>query len=175
MAALKILTIPDPRLKHKSTEVKNFDSNLRKIVRDMYDTLYSSGNGIGLAAPQVGITMRIIVIDLNEDNISKPITVINPKIINLSEEKFVNEEGCLSVPEYYAEVERSKIIEVEWFNEAGEKERKKIDGLLSICIQHEIDHLNGVLFIDHLSKLKRKLVFDRLKKIKKKNERLSKD
>ena len=175
MAVLKILTIPDPRLKHKSTEVKSFDSNLRKIVRDMYDTLYSSGNGIGLAAPQVGITMRIIVIDLKEDGKSKPITFINPKIINLSEEKFFNEEGCLSVPEYYAEVERSKIIEFEWFNEGGKKERKKIDGLLSICIQHEIDHLNGVLFIDHLSKLKRKLVFDRLKKIKKKNERLSKD
>jgi len=175
MAALKILTIPDPRLKHKSTEVKSFDSTLRKMVRDMYDTLYSSGNGIGLAAPQVGITMRIIVIDLKEDGKSKPITIINPRIINLSKEKFVNEEGCLSVPEYYAEVERSKVIEVEWFNEDGDKERKKIDGLLSICIQHEIDHLNGVLFIDHLSKLKRKLVFDRLKKIKKKNERLSKD
>ena len=99
MTSLKILTIPDPRLKHKSTEVKKFDSNLRKIVRDMYDTLYSSGNGIGLAAPQVGIKMRIIVIDLKEDGKSNPRTIINPNIINLSEEKFVNEEGCLSVPE----------------------------------------------------------------------------
>ena len=175
MTVLKILTIPDPRLKHKSNEVKNFDSNLKKVIRDMYDTLYSSGNGIGLAAPQVGIQRRIIVIDLKEDDKSNPLTFINPKINDLSEEKFINEEGCLSVPEYYAEVERSRMIDVEWFNEDGKKIRKKISGLLSICIQHEIDHLNGILFIDHLSKLKRKLVFDKLKKLKKKNERLSED
>ena len=115
------------------------------------------------------------MIDLKEDDKSNPLTFINPKINDLSEEKFINEEGCLSVPEYYAEVERSRIIDVEWFNEDGKKIRKKISGLLSICIQHEIDHLNGILFIDHLSKLKRKLVFDKLKKLKKKNERLSED
>ena len=175
MTVLKILTIPDPRLKHKSIEVESFDTDLQKIVKNMYDTLDASGNGIGLAAPQVGIKKRIIVIDLKEDGKSDPITFVNPKILKLSEEKFINEEGCLSVPEYYAEVERSKEVELEWFDENGKKKVKKVKGLLSICIQHEIDHLNGTLFIDHLSKLKRKLVFEKLKKIKKKNERQSKD
>ena len=175
MTVLRILTIPDPRLKHKSIEVEIFNSDLQKIVKDMYDTLYASGNGIGLAAPQVGIKKRIVVIDLKVDGKSDPITFVNPKVINFSEEKFVNEEGCLSVPEYYAEVERSKEVEVEWFDEMGKRKKKKNKGLLSICIQHEIDHLNGILFIDHLSKLKRKLVFEKLKKIKKKNERQSKD
>ena len=175
MTALRILTIPDPRLKHKSIEVETFNPSLSKIVRDMYDTLYASGNGIGLAAPQVGIKKRIVVIDLKEDGKSHPITFINPKIIQYSDEKFINEEGCLSVPEYYAEVERSEEVEVEWFDEKGKRKRKKINGLLSICIQHEIDHLDGILFIDHLSKLKKKLVFEKLKKIKKKNERQPKD
>jgi len=175
MTVLKILTIPDPRLKHKSVEVESFDTDLQKIVKNMYDTLYASGNGIGLAAPQVGIKKRIVVIDLKADGKSDPITFVNPKIIKLSEEKFINEEGCLSVPEYYAEVERSQEVELEWFDESGKKKKRMIKGLLSICIQHEIDHLNGTLFIDHLSKLKRKLVFEKLKKIKKKNERQSKD
>ncbi len=175
MTVLKILTIPDPRLKHKSLEVENFDKDLKKIIKDMYDTLYNSGNGIGLAAPQVGIKKRIVVIDLKIDGKSDPITFINPKIINFSEEKFINEEGCLSVPEYYAEVERFKEVEVEWLNDEGKRKKRIIKGLLSICIQHEIDHLDGTLFVDHLSKLKRKLVFEKLKKIKKKNERESKD
>lgn len=175
MTVLKILTIPDPRLKHKSIEVESFDTDLQKIVKNMYDTLHASGNGIGLAAPQVGIKKRIVVIDLKQEGKSDPITFVNPKILKLSEEKFINEEGCLSVPEYYAEVERSKEVELEWFDENGKKKVKKVKGLLSICIQHEIDHLNGTLFIDHLSKLKRKLVFEKLKKIKKKNERQSKD
>ena len=156
MTTLEILTIPDPRLKHKSSIVDNFDSDLRQVIKDMYETLYASGNGIGLAAPQVGIKKRIVVIDLKENGESSPITFINPKIKNFSEEKFINEEGCLSVPEYYADVERSKEVEVEWFNERGEKTIKKMTGLMSICIQHEIDHLDGVLFIDYLSKLKKK-------------------
>ena len=156
MTTLEILTIPDPRLKHKSSIVDNFDSDLRQVIKDMYETLYASGNGIGLAAPQVGIKKRIVVIDLKENGESSPITFINPKIKNFSEEKFINEEGCLSVPEYYADVERSKEVEVEWFNERGEKTIQKMTGLMSICIQHEIDHLDGVLFIDYLSKLKKK-------------------
>ena len=125
MSVLEILTIPDKRLKHKSSEVENFDKSLEKIVKDLFDTLYSSGNGIGLAAPQVGIKKRIVVIDLKVDGKSDPITFVNPKVINFSEEKFVNEEGCLSVPEYYAEVERSKEVEVEWFDEMGKRKKKK--------------------------------------------------
>ena len=167
MTILKILTIPDPRLKHKSTNVEVFDKELKKTVKNMYETLYASGNGIGLAAPQVDIRKRIVVVDLKEDGKSSPITFINPKIIKLSDEKFINQEGCLSVPEYYADVERAKEVEVEWFDELGVKYKKKLSGLLSICIQHEIDHLDGILFIDHLSALKRKMALQKIKKSKK--------
>lgn len=169
MTKLKILTIPNPRLKHKSLEVKSFDKNLSIKIQDMFETLEASGNGIGLAAPQVGILERIVVIDLKEDDVSIPITLINPKILYKSEETFINEEGCLSVPEYFAEVTRSKEIEYEWFDESGKKYLSKANGLLSICIQHEIDHLNGILFVDHLSALKRKLALEKLKKLKNKN------
>ena len=125
----------------------------------MFETLYASGNGIGLAAPQVDIRKRIVVIDLKEDGKSSPITFINPRIIKFSDEKFVNQEGCLSVPEYYAEVERAKEVEVEWFDDVGVKYKKNLSGLMSICIQHEIDHLDGILFVDHLSTLKEKWQF----------------
>ena len=167
MTLLKILTIPDPRLKYKSSVVEVFDKKLKKTVRDMYETLYASGNGIGLAAPQVDIRKRIVVIDLKEDGKSSPITFINPKIIKFSDEKFINQEGCLSVPEYYADVERAKEVEVEWFDDLGVKYKKKLSGLLSICIQHEIDHLDGILFIDHLSALKKKMAIQKIKKSKK--------
>jgi len=168
MAVLDILTIPDPRLKHKSSQVDNFDQSLKSIVKNMFDTLNASGNGIGLAAPQVGIRKRIIVMDLKEDDESLPLTFVNPKIIEFSNEKFVNEEGCLSVPDYYAEVERSKEVEVEWYDTRGEKTKKRLSGLLSICIQHEIEHLDGILFIDHLSSLKKKMVIQKLKRSKRK-------
>ena len=107
MSILKILTIPDPKLKHKSIRVNNFNNDLKNEINDMYDTLYASGNGIGLAAPQVGILKRIVVIDLKENETSNPLTLVNPEIIKRSEQKFINEEGCLSVPEYYAEVENA--------------------------------------------------------------------
>ena len=171
MTTLQILTIPDTRLKHKSLVVEKFDENLKKIIDDMFDTLYASGNGIGLAAPQVGIKKRIVVIDIKKDDVSNPIAFVNPKIIKFSNEKFINEEGCLSVPEYYADVERAKEVEVEWFDKKGKKTISKFTGLMSICIQHEIDHLDGILFIDYLSKLKRKLVTEKLKKIKKKKNK----
>ena len=167
MTILKILTIPDPRLKHKSSNIEVFDEKLKKIVRDMYETLYASGNGIGLAAPQVDIRKRIVVVDLKEDGKSSPITFINPKITKLSDEKFINQEGCLSVPEYYADVERAKEVEVEWLDDMAVKYKKKFSGLLSICIQHEIDHLDGILFVDHLSTLKRKMAIQKIKKSKK--------
>tara|TARA_B100000131_G_C17996947_1_gene564917 strand:- start:195 stop:704 length:510 start_codon:yes stop_codon:yes gene_type:complete len=166
MAVLQILTIPDPRLKYKSINVENFDKNLEKIINDMFDTLSASGNGIGLAAPQVNIHQRIIVMDLREDEKSNPQIFINPRIIKFSSEKNINEEGCLSIPEFYAEVERPSKIEVEWFDSKGKKLKKEMTGLLSICMQHEIDHLNGVLFIDHISKLKKKMVLQKFKKLK---------
>ena len=173
MAILKILTIPDQRLKHKSSDVKFFDEELKQTVNNMYETLYNSGNGIGLAAPQVNIRKRIVVIDLKEENKSAPITFINPKITEFSEAKFINQEGCLSVPEFYADVERSKEVLVEWFDEHGKKFNKKLSGLLSICIQHEIDHLDGILFIDYLSSLKRKMAVQKIKKLKKKKTRMN--
>ncbi len=166
MAVLQILTIPDPRLKYKSINVENFDKNLEEIINDMLDTLSASGNGIGLAAPQVNIHQRIIVMDLREDEKSNPQIFINPRIIKFSSEKNINEEGCLSIPEFYAEVERPSKIEVEWFDSKGKKLKKEMTGLLSICMQHEIDHLNGVLFIDHISKLKKKMVLQKFKKLK---------
>ena len=132
----------------------------------MFDTLSASGNGIGLAAPQVNIHQRIIVMDLREDEKSNPQIFINPRIIKFSSEKNINEEGCLSIPEFYAEVERPSKIEVEWFDSKGKKLKKEMTGLLSICMQHEIDHLNGVLFIDHISKLKKKMVLQKFKKLK---------
>ena len=170
MTILKILTIPDPRLKHKSQIVENFDKNLRQAVSNMYDTLYDSGNGIGLAAPQVNIKKRIVVIDMKVDGISQPLTFINPVITNFSEEKFINQEGCLSVPEYYADVKRSKEIRLEWYDVEGKVNKNSFSGLLSICIQHEIDHLDGILFIDHLSSLKKKMAIQKIKKSKNKDK-----
>ncbi len=168
MSVLDILIIPDKRLKYKSSIVEVFDENLHEIVKNMYDTLYSSGNGIGLAAPQVAIFKRIVVIDLKENGNSNPITFINPRIISSSNENAKNEEGCLSIPGYYAEVERPKTVEIEWDDLKGNKMKEKCSGLLSICIQHEIDHLDGILFIDYLSHLKRKRAIEKVKKAKKK-------
>ena len=174
MSVLEILTIPDQRLKNKSTEVKLFDINLKKIVKDMFDTLNDSGNGIGLAAPQVGVKKRIVIVDLKENNKSSPVIFINPVIIKESRERAVNEEGCLSIPGYYAEVERAKEVDVEWYDLEGEKITKTFSGLFSICIQHEIDHLDGILFIDYLSRLKRRRANEKVKKFqKKKNEEAS--
>ena len=170
MPTLQIITLPNPLLKEKSEDIEVFDQNLKSIIRNMYDTLYSSGNGIGLAAPQVGIMKRIVVIDIKEKDKSNPITFINPKIIKRSKETFINEEGCLSIPDFFANIERYKEVEVEWFNVDGDLKSEKYNGLMSICIQHEIDHLNGVLFIDHLSKIKRKMAVEKvLKQMKKKN------
>ena len=172
MPTLQIITLPNPLLKEKSEDIEVFDQNLKSIIRNMYDTLYSSGNGIGLAAPQVGIMKRIVVIDIKEKDKSNPITFINPKIIKRSKETFINEEGCLSIPDFFANIERYKEVEVEWFNVDGDLKSEKYNGLLSICIQHEIDHLNGVLFIDHLSKIKRKMAVEKVLKQKKKKNNL---
>ena len=173
MSILDILIIPDKRLKYKSSKVFNFDNDLKNTVKDLFDTLYDSGNGIGLAAPQVGITKQIVVIDLKEDGEKRPRIFINPRIIKFSETKAVNEEGCLSIPGYYGDVERYKTIEVEWFDMNGEINRGEFNGLLSICIQHEIDHLNGILFVDYLSSLKKRRAYEKVKKnIKKNNERV---
>ena len=167
MNRLEIITIPNPKSKKKSKAIKTFDKDLRNLVSDLYKTLYDTGNGIGLAAPQVSILKRIVVIDVKQDEKPSPLTMINPKIIEKSVEKHINQEGCLSIPNYYADVKRSKVIKVEWFDEFGKKKKKKVDGLLSICIQHEIDHLDGILFIDYLSSLKRKMALEKVMKFNK--------
>ncbi len=169
MAVLEILTIPDHRLKHKSSKVEIFDKNLTSIIKNLFETLYASGNGIGLAAPQVNIHQRIVVMDLKENGESSPRIYINPKILKFSAEKSKNEEGCLSIPEFYAEIERPSRIEVEWFDEKGKRSQESMEGLLSICMQHEIDHLNGILFIDYLSSLKKKMALQKINKKKKNN------
>ena len=174
MSVLNILIIPDKRLKYKSTKVGAFDKGLKDVVKDMFDTLDASGNGIGLAAPQVGINKRIVVIDLKEDGKSKPMTLVNPKILSSSSKSLINEEGCLSIPGYYADVSRPSEIEVEWFDLKGNRKKKKCSGLLSVCIQHEIDHLDGILFIDYLSKLKKNRALEKVNKTKKKKNDQSK-
>ena len=165
MTIRTILTEPNKILRQVSKPVECVGKEEQMLMNDMLETMYDA-NGIGLAAPQVNIHQRIIVMDLREDEKSNPQIFINPRIIKFSSEKNINEEGCLSIPEFYAEVERPSKIEVEWFDSKGKKLKKEMTGLLSICMQHEIDHLNGVLFIDHISKLKKKMVLQKFKKLK---------
>lgn len=162
MAKLTVLRFPDPQLRTKAAEVTEVNDEIKKIVDDMFETMYAE-NGVGLAATQVNIHKRIVVIDVSEDK-EQSYVLINPEITVKSEETVVNEEGCLSVPGCYAKVDRSTKVTVSALNRDGE--RFELDGeeLLSICIQHELDHLNGVLFVDYLSPLKRKRIQTKLEK-----------
>jgi len=171
MAILPILEAPDPRLRTKSVAVETVDADLRKLIDDMFETMYDAP-GIGLAAIQVGVPKRVLVIDLQDresedeaaEPVRNPLVFINPEIYDPSEEMSVYNEGCLSVPEQFAEVERPAVIHARWLDEKGEKHDKQIDGLLATCLQHEMDHLEGILFIDHLSRLKREMVLKKLEK-----------
>ena len=169
MALLKVYTFPNPILKQKTDIVTVFDQDLNDTTKSMLETMYFS-SGIGLAAIQVGILKRIIVIDLKsgaEDIINRePYVFINPKIVNESG-KTVSEEGCLSVIDFRGEIERSEKITVEYQNLNGKSLKFEAEDMMSICLQHEIDHLNGILFIDHLPYLKQKMVKKRLAKIAK--------
>ena len=170
MALREILTFPDPRLARKSTPVERVDEETKQLIDDMFETMYVA-EGVGLAAPQVGITQRIIVVDCgprekeDESPLSaiEPIAIVNPVVV-AKEGKIVWEEGCLSVPGYTDEVERAAKITVEGLDREGQPLTFEADGLLSVCIQHEIDHLEGVLFVDRLSRLKQALVKKKLKK-----------
>ena len=163
----EIVTVPDEILKKISDPIEKVGVNEKKLIEDLFETMYHS-NGIGLAAVQVGILKRVLVVDVsNKDEENQPIALINPVIKNLSEETSVYEEGCLSIPETFIEIERPKICEVEYIDEKGEKKNLKCDGLLSTCIQHEINHLDGKLIIDHLSKLKKHFIIRKISKIKK--------
>ena len=166
MAIRKILTEPDPFLRQKSTIVDKVDNEIRILMDDMLETMYSAP-GIGLAAIQVGVPKRVIVIDLSKDGEKKnPLYFVNPEIITRSKQDASYEEGCLSVPNQFAEVERPSKCEVEYLDYNGNKQLLKAEGLLATCIQHEMDHLEGILFIDYLSKLKRSMIIKKLSKLK---------
>jgi peptide deformylase len=164
MALRDILIIPDKRLRQVSEPVKKIDAGLRRLVEDMFETMYDAP-GIGLAAIQVGAPKRVVTMDLaKKDEPKNPQVFINPEILWSSEEMATYEEGCLSIPEYYGDVERPAQVTVKYLDLEGEPRELKASGLLATCLQHEIDHLNGVLFIDHLSKLKRDRVLKKFAK-----------
>tara|TARA_B100001094_G_scaffold333359_1_gene411079 strand:- start:18533 stop:19048 length:516 start_codon:yes stop_codon:yes gene_type:complete len=161
MAKLEVLTFPDERLRTVAEPVKVFDAQLKQLVEDMFETMYAE-NGIGLAATQVNVHQRVIVMDLSEKKSEKRV-FINPELTSIAG-TFTNEEGCLSVPGVYAEVERSERVRIKAFDEHGQEFEYDADQLLSICIQHEMDHLKGVLFVDYLSSLKRQRIREKLEK-----------
>ena len=166
MTIKKIITVPDPILKEVSEPINKVDSKIRLLLNDMLETMYEAP-GIGLAAVQIGIPQRLVVIDVSwnkEDGNKDPKFLINPKIVSKSEKLSSYEEGCLSIPDQYAEIERPESCVVEYLNYDGKKSTLKADGILSTCVQHEIDHLNGVLFIDYLSKLKRNIMIKKVTK-----------
>ncbi|MEY2994765.1 MAG: hypothetical protein RL357_1700 [Pseudomonadota bacterium] len=160
MSKLTILRYPDPRLHKVAKPVDAVDDRVRALVRDMFETMYES-NGVGLAATQVDVHERVIVIDVSEEG-NDPLVLINPKVLWASEEKVTNDEGCLSVPGIYDSVERSERIRVEALDEHGQLQEIEGDGLLSRCIQHEMDHLMGKVFVEYLSTLKRTRIKTRL-------------
>ena len=167
MSNLKIIIAPDPRLLEVSKPVTVINNKVKDLLKDMLEIMYKS-NGIGLAAPQVGVLKRLVVMDCSEKNTQKkPFKFINPEILNLSSEKSEFEEGCLSLPTQYAKVERPSNIEVKYEDENGKKFKKKFSGIEATCLQHEIDHLDGKLFVDHISKLKKNRIIKKLEKIKK--------
>ncbi|WP_295560166.1 peptide deformylase [uncultured Sphingomonas sp.] len=169
MAVLPIVEIPDPRLRLISKPVDSITDETRAFVQDMIDTMYAA-HGIGLAAIQVGVDQRILVIDLQEEKdeddkpIKAPKAYINPEVLSVSDETSTYNEGCLSIPEQYADVQRPASCRVRWQDETGAAHEEELTGLLATCMQHEIDHLNGVLFIDHISRLKRDMVLKKLAK-----------
>lgn len=172
MAIREILVAPDPRLKVKARPVAKVDDNIRRLMDDMLETMYAAP-GIGLAAPQVGVLKRAFVADLGGDGERAPIYVINPEIVWRSETTNVAEEGCLSLPKQFGEVSRFDQVRVRHLDRAGAIQEIAAEGLLARCLQHEIDHLNGVLFVDHLSALKRTMILRKLAKAKRSRQRES--
>ena len=161
MAILDILVHPDPRLRKVANPVESFDAKLQTLIDDMSETMYKA-SGIGLAATQVNVQKRLIVIDVSEDA-NQPLVLINPQISELEGKKSM-QEGCLSVPGYYEKVERADVITVSALDRHGQPFERRTDGLLAVCIQHEIDHLDGKLFVDYLSRLKRDRIRKKLSK-----------
>ena len=171
MSKKKILIEPDPILRKKCEPLENVDDDVRKLMNDMLETMYKAP-GIGLAAIQVGILKRIVVIDISKEEKKNPLFLVNPEIIYKSKNTSVYEEGCLSLPGQFAEIERPAECHIKYINYNGKEKKLETKGLLATCIQHEIDHLNGILFIDYLSKLKKDMIIKKLVKHKKDVERI---
>jgi peptide deformylase len=170
MALKTIITAPDPRLKKKSKPVASVDAEVRQLMDDMLETMYAAP-GIGLAAPQVGELKRVIVLDIDREDVKTgPLFMANPEVIEASDEDATYEEGCLSLPDHYSDVVRPAKVTVRYLDRDGKKQEMACEGLLSTCVQHEIDHLDGVLFIDHISKLKRDRVIKKFAKAAKRSE-----
>jgi peptide deformylase len=166
MARLPILTAPDPRLKRRALPVERVDGEIRKLMDDMLDAMHGA-NGIGLAAPQVGVLKRVIVVDIaRPEETPQPWRMANPEIVWAADEVVTGEEGCLSLPEQFADVTRPARVRVRFLDQQNELREMEVDGLLAKCIQHEIDHLAGILFVDHLTALKRDIILRRLAKQK---------
>ena len=168
---MSILIHPDPRLKKVCEPVAAIDDGLRRMIDDMFETMYDAP-GIGLAAPQVGVLKRVLVMDCAEkDAEPEPLAMLNPEIVATSEETNEHEEGCLSIPEQFAMVTRPAEVTVKWLTPEGEEAQRDFDGLWATCVQHEIDHLNGRLFIDHISSVRRQLITQKMKKLKRERAR----
>jgi len=167
MAILPILTAPDPRLKKISKPVEKVDAETRQLMDDMLETMYLAP-GIGLAAPQVGVLKRVIVVDIEREGVKTgPLFMANPEIVDVSDEDASYEEGCLSVPEHYAEVSRPRRVVIRYLDRDNEIRTLEAEGLIATCLQHEIDHLDGILFIDKISALKRNMILRKLVKARK--------
>jgi peptide deformylase len=167
MAKLPIVLAPDPVLKAKAKPIAAVDDSISRLMDDMLETMYAAP-GIGLAANQIGVLKRVLVLDVaREDDAPQPMGMANPEVVWASEETSVYNEGCLSLPEHYADITRPKEVRVRYLDRDGKRQEIEADGLLATCIQHEIDHLDGVLFVDHLSALKRNMILKKLVKLKK--------
>jgi len=170
MALLPVILAPDPRLKAKCRPVERVDADLVRFMDDMLETMYAAP-GIGLSAPQVGDDRRFIVVDASRDGEERaPLRLVNPEIIEISQQDANNEEGCLSFPEHYAEVTRPVAVRVRYLDEQNEVRELAAEGLLATCIQHEIDHLDGILFVDHLTMLRRSMIMRKMQKSKRLKE-----
>lgn len=167
MALLPIITAPDPRLKLVASRVDAVDDGIRRLMDDMLETMYEAP-GVGLAAPQVGVSKRVIVADVaRSGEAPQPMLMANPEIIEASQARAVFEEGCLSLPEHFAEVKRHERVRIRYLDRENEIREQDMEGFLATCVQHEIDHLDGVLFVDHISGLKRGMIMRKLTKLKK--------
>ena len=175
MSLLPIIEVPDAILRNQSAPIEGVSGDVLRLIADMFETMYEAP-GIGLAAVQVAVPKRVVIIDLQDpveeggDPVKRPRVFINPQIVERSDARKVYNEGCLSIPDQYAEIERPDIVRARWIDEKGVAHEGEFDGLMSVCLQHEVDHLNGVLFIDHLSRLKRDMIVRKV--VKARRERM---